>query len=209
MFFVSSVFDKKSLLIFSNPSYKKLDELNGGRNFFPKLQRLFDQKLEQHCENLLKRLLKPNFHNFEDSFDAQKLFTDNKKYLAETYKKYHEVLTNFSGTAKSIKLEFRHILDDPIEIEITRDEINQVLEGTLLEIQRIIDETKIYIQEKKIDLSLITLLITGNGFKFPGVKDLFKKEFPANFHQRQVFHNEEIIHGALQAQLEKNLCTSV
>ena len=200
LFFVSTVFANKSELFVSKfSSFEKLDEANGGRNFIQKLQIFFDQKLKQHCENILKRLLKPSCYNFEDAFDAQKIFTENKKYLGESYKKYHEVLTNFSGTAKSIQLEFRHILEDPIEIEITRDEINQLLEGTLAEIQRIILDTKKFLQEKHKDSSCITLLITGNGFKFPGVKDLIKKEFPTNFHQRQVFYDEEIIKGALQA----------
>ena len=58
--------------------------------------------------------------------------------MAECYKKYQEVLNNFSGTSESIQLEFRHILDDPFEIEITRDEINKELEETLEEIQKII-----------------------------------------------------------------------
>ena len=61
-----------------------------------------------------------------------------------------------------------------------------------------IDSTKTFLQEKKLNLADITLLIIGNGFKFPGVKDLFKKEFPDNFQQRQVFNDEEILTGALQ-----------
>ena len=132
-----------------------------------------------------------------ESFN-NKIFTENKKYLAECYKKYRELLNSFSGTAKSIQLEFRHILVEPIEIEITRDEINQVLEDTHREIQQIIDGTKKFLQEKKLNLADITLLIIGNGFKFPGVKDLFQKEFPDNFQQRQVFYDEEILTGALQ-----------
>ena len=118
--------------------------------------------------------------------------------MAECYKKYRELLNSFSGTTKSIQLEFRHILVEPIEIEITRDEINQVLEDTHREIQQIIDGTKKFLQEKNLNLADITLLIIGNGFKFPGVKDLFKKEFPDNFQQRQVFYDEEILTGALQ-----------
>jgi hypothetical protein len=197
VFFVSTVSDGiYSLVVSKCPSYERIDESNGGRNFFPKLQNLFNQKLKQHCENIVKHFFTPEFKSFEKYFD-KKIFTENKKYLAECYKKYHEVLNNFSGTSKSIQLEFRHILDDPFEIEITRDEINKVLEETLEEIQKIIDDTKKYLQIHHI--SSFILLIIGNGFKFPGVKDLFEKEFPENFHQRHVFYDEEIIQGALQA----------
>ena len=72
-----------------------------------------------------------------------------------------------------------------------------MLEDTLEEIQKIIDDTKKYLQINH--KSSFILLIIGNGFKFPGVKDLFEKEFPENFHQRHVFYDEEIIQGALQA----------
>ena len=196
LFFVSTVSNGISSLVVSKcPSYERIDESNGGRNFFPKLQNLFNQKLKQHCENIVKRFFTPEFKSFEKYFN-NKIFTENKKYLAECYKKYHEVLNNFSGSSKSIQLEFRHILDDPFEIEITRDEINKVLEDTLEEIQKIIDDTKKYLQINH--KSSFILLIIGNGFKFPGVKDLFKKEFPENFHQRHVFYDEEIIKGALQ-----------
>ena len=198
VFFVSYVSDKNTEQITSKqPIYERLNESNGGRNFFPKLQNLFDQKLKQRCENVLKTLLKAEHHNFEERFN-NKNFTENKKYLAECYKKYRELLNSFSGTAKSIQLEFRHILVEPIEIEITRDEINQVLEDTHREIQQIIDGTKKFLQEENLNLADITLLIIGNGFKFPGVKDLFQKEYPDNFHQRQVFYDEAILTGALQ-----------
>jgi molecular chaperone DnaK (HSP70) len=194
LFFVSTVSNGISSLVVSKcPLYERIDESNGGRNFFPKLQNFFDQKLKQYCENIVKRIFTPEFKSFEKCFN-KKIFTENKKYLAECYKKYHVVLNSFSGEAKSIQLEFRHILDDPIEIEITRDEINKVLEETLEEIQKIIDDTKKYLQHK----SSFILIIIGNGFRFPGVKDLFIKEFPQNFHQRHVFYDEEIIKGALQ-----------
>ena len=117
--------------------------------------------------------------------------------MAECYKKYRKLLNSFSGTAISIQLEFQHILNEPIEIEITRDEINQVLGDTHKEIQQIIDDTKKFLQEKNLNPASITLLIIRNGFKFPGVKDLFKKEFAGNFNQRQVFYDEEILTGCL------------
>ena len=198
LFFVSSFYDKSSLIGFKFQAYERLNESNGGRKFFPKLQNLFDQKLKHHfSENILKRLLKSDYHDFEKSFNDD-IFSKNKKYLAECYKKYHEVLNSFSGTVKSIHLEFRHILNEQIEIEITREEINQVLEETHKEIQLLIDGTKRFLHEKNLDLASVVMLITGNGFKFPGVKDMFKKEFPDNFHQRQVFYDEEIITIALQ-----------
>jgi molecular chaperone DnaK (HSP70) len=148
-------------------------------------------------EDILKVLLKSDFHDFDKSFNNE-IFTENKKYLAECYNKYHELLNSFSGTANSVHLEFRYILNETIEIEITRDEVNQALEDTHKEIQKIIDDTKRFLQENHLDLASVALLIIGNGFKFPGVKDLFKKEFPDNFHQRQVFCDEEIIEGALK-----------
>ena len=60
LFFVSTVSNGITSLVVSKcPSYDRLDESNGGRNFFPKLQNLFNQKIKQYFENMVKRF----FHN--------------------------------------------------------------------------------------------------------------------------------------------------
>ncbi len=107
-------------------------------------------------------------------------------------------MDDFSGKLKSVQIEFRYISNEPIEIEVTRNEMNQVLKKTLKEIKKLIFDTKEFLTVNQFDIDSVTLLINGNGFRYPGLKDIFIKEFPHNFRQRHVFHNEEIIIGALQ-----------
>jgi hypothetical protein len=76
--------------------------------------------------------------------------------------------------------------------------MNQVLKKTLKEIKKLIFDTKEFLTVNQFDIDSVTLLINGNGFRYPGLKDIFIKEFPHNFRQRHVFYNEEIINGVLQ-----------
>jgi hypothetical protein len=79
VFFVSTVSDGISSLVVSKcPSYERIDESNGGRNFFPKLQNLFNQKLKQHCENIVKHFFTPEFKVWRNIL--------TKKYLLKTFK---------------------------------------------------------------------------------------------------------------------------
>ena len=121
LYFVSTILDYKGIChrIFPKPpSYDELGKSNGGRSFFPKLQNLFDQKLSEYLHEFLKDVLKPEHYNFEEILNFEKIFKNNKKYLAECYRKYHDVLEGFSGSIESIQLEFRHLRKaiEPIEI---------------------------------------------------------------------------------------------
>ena len=201
LYFSATIFDNeyKNYGIFPKLTrYEELRKSNGGRKFFSKLQKLFDQKLNEQLHEFLKDILKPEYHDFKEMVDYEKLFKNNKKYLAECYRKYQDVLEGFSGTMDSIQLEFRHYSRMTVvePIEITRKEIDEALKDTLNEINIIIDQTKHFLKDK--DAHSFNLLIVGNGFKFPGVKNLFEKEFPEVFHQRNVFYDEEIVQAILE-----------
>ncbi len=179
LFFNSSIYEKdENSIRMKYTSSKCIYSNKVFRRFFDELQNLFDEKLK-------KKL-------------GENISTKNGKYLAECYKKYHKLMDDFAGKLKQVQLEFLFISDDPIEIEITRNEIIQVLKNTHDEIQKLVDDIKEYLRVNQLDMASVTLLINGNGFRYPGFKELFIKEFPHNFLQRHVFYNEEIIYGALQ-----------
>jgi molecular chaperone DnaK (HSP70) len=167
-------------------------QTEGGSCFDSKLQELFNRKLQNKIEKLLQPLIKPRKFNFDKLFN-KKVFVENKKYLAECYTKYRQVLETFSGNSKSMQLQFRHIIDEQeIEISITKSEIEKELEIIINNLKEIIASTK-----KILNGESIHLIIIGNGFKFSGVKDLFKNEFENDFRQKGVFYDEEVVKGAL------------
>jgi molecular chaperone DnaK (HSP70) len=184
LFFNSSIYEKgeKSIRMIYTSS-KCIYSNKRFRRFFDELQNLFDEKLKQKL--------------------VDNILTKSEKYLAECYRKYHKLMDDFSGISKFIQLEFRYISDEPIEIEGTRNEMNQVLKNTHDEIKKLIFDTKKFLREKDLNMSSVTLLINGNGFKYPGCKDIFINEFHHNFRQRNVFYNEEVIKGALQNSKKK------
>ena len=198
LYFTSSLYivDKKSIRMIKTSSDRCIYKKRNARTFFIELQKLFDEKIKNKNEKEKKKKKIKVSLNFSD-----------QKYLAECYKKYHKLLDDFSGKLNSVQIEFRQISNKPIEIAITRDEMNQVLDKTKQQILNLINDTKKVLSKHQFifkresfskDTTPVTLLFNGNGFRFPGLQDLFKEEFKDIFHPRHVFYNEEILKGALQ-----------
>jgi hypothetical protein len=78
-------------------------------------------------------------------------------------------LDDFSGKLKSVQIEFRYISNEPIEIEVTRNEMNQVLKKILEVIQKLIFDTKEFLTVNQFDMDSVTFLISGNGLRYPEI----------------------------------------
>jgi molecular chaperone DnaK (HSP70) len=189
IYFYSSIWKYNNVTNLEATSY----EIDGGISFDSKLQNLFDRKIKEYISvNILKPLIKIEKYNFDELFN-EKFLTENKKYLAECFIKYRQVLENFSGNSKSMSLEFRHVIDEQeIEITITKNELLKEFENLMNDLKQLINDTKTWFNGIPFHL-----IIFGNGSRIPGVKDLFKSEFKEAFHQRGVFYDEEVVKGAL------------
>jgi molecular chaperone DnaK (HSP70) len=172
--------------------YHIISKTDGGSYFYPILQNFINNKVresieEKHLGNLATL---PEYNS--------KIFYENKKYLAECHKKYRQILETFSGNSKTIKLQFRHLIQEvEIDIEIKKSEIENELELIKNSVLTLIQKTKAFLNEQKVskEVCFITL---GNGIKFPGVLELFMQEFTENFHMRGVFCDEELVRGTFE-----------
>jgi hypothetical protein len=171
-----------------------LMETKGGFSINTLLQNLFNKKIRE----IIKKDIFKQFINPEQIIDIEKLFNNdafesNKKFMAECHRKYQQVLDIFSGKSKSMQLQFRHIINkQEIEIEILRNDIDELLLFFKNNIKLIIDEFKKCNCEKNY-----TFIIVGNGIKIPGVVELFVSEFKEDFLFKNIYNNEEILKVAL------------
>ena len=195
VFNLGSLYFYSSFWQFDNDEYfyKIISKTNGGSYFYPILQNFINKKVRETIgEHVLQSIDK------HEEFSNDKVFIENKKYLAECYKKYRQVLETFSGNSKSIKLQLRHLIQEQeIDIEIKKSEIDKELEFIRNNVLTLINETKMFLTENQM-IKEVCFITIGNGVKFPGVIELFKQEFQDNFHLRGVFCDEELVKGVFE-----------